>query len=328
MTNRKSRFQYIDIMKGILILLVVYGHTAWQAHEVGIHNQTIEILGQISFFYEPFYMAAFFAITGYCSNFKKSYKDFLISDIKTLLFPSVSLCVVAAFIRYLIMGEIDLSWITPHRLLRFCSLHWFLPALFWAKQIHFFLHRFNQYVVSIIYIFLAFVGFYLVGHTTEYWWFYHALMFVIYLQFGSLIKSIPIPSKSIYVILYLVVVIALLTITGNVPKVTSETNMQGWQMPIFILTSCIGTLGMFWISQKIHTCKFLEYFGRNSIVIYCVHFTLMNDFYRLFADSINTMNVYQSVFTLILMYSMILTICTCVCWMLNFKYTRWIVGKF
>lgn len=152
-------------------------------------------------------------------------------------------------------------------------------------------------------------------------------MFVIYLQFGSLIKSIPIPSKSIYVILYLVVVIAH-TIIGNVPKVTSETNMQGWQMPIFILTSCIGTLGVFWISQKIHTCKFLEYLGRNSIVIYCVHFTLMNDFYRLFADSINSMNVYQSVFTLILMYSMILTICTCVCRMLNFKYTRWIVGKF
>ena len=75
MTNRKLRFQYIDIMKGILILLVVYGHTVWQAHEVGIHNQTIEMLGETGFLYEPFYMAAFFAITGYCSNFKKSYKD-------------------------------------------------------------------------------------------------------------------------------------------------------------------------------------------------------------------------------------------------------------
>ena len=69
-------------------------------------------------------------------------------------------------------------------------------------------------------------------------------------------------------ILYLVVVIAH-TIIGNVPKVTSETNMQGWQMPIFILTSCIGTLGVFWISQKIHTCNFLEYLGRNSIDILC-----------------------------------------------------------
>lgn len=84
--NKKSRLQYIDIMKGILILLVVYGHTAWQAHEVGIHNQTIEILGQTGFLYEPFYMAAFFAITGYCSNFKKSYKDFLISDTRPYCF--------------------------------------------------------------------------------------------------------------------------------------------------------------------------------------------------------------------------------------------------
>lgn len=49
----------MDIMKGILILLVVYGHMAWQAHEVGIHNQTIEILGQTGFLYDPFYMTAF-----------------------------------------------------------------------------------------------------------------------------------------------------------------------------------------------------------------------------------------------------------------------------
>lgn len=315
--------------KGILILLVVYGHTTWQANLTGIiNNHTIEFIGQTYFLYEPFYMAGFFAITGYCSNFNKPYKNFLINDIKTLLFPALSLCVVAAFLSWLIMGKWDFSWIAPHRILRFGSLHWFLPALFWAKQIHYFLHRINCYVLTALYVFFAFIGFYLVGHVIEYWWFYHALMFVIYLQFGSLIKSIPIATKMFYAILYLIVVIALFTITGNVPRITSVTNLQIWQMPIFILTSCLGILGIFAISKKIQTNKYLEYFGRNSIVIYCVHFTLMNDFYQLFNGSIDNMTTCQTIFTLLLMYSMIMAVCACICWMLSFKCLRWIIGKF
>lgn len=185
----KKRLHYIDVTKGILILIVVFGHISWQADITGITNSFFQIAEWSNYLYSPFYMAAFFAVTGFCANFDKPYKLFLLSDIKTLLLPSISLCVVAAAIRYCMMGEWDLSWVAPDRILRFCSLHWFLPALFWAKQIHYFIHKLNTYIVFGIYYVLALLGFKLYSYVPEYWWFNHGLMFVIYLHFGSVLKK-------------------------------------------------------------------------------------------------------------------------------------------
>lgn len=114
---------------------------------------------------------------------------------------------------------------------------------------------------------------------------------------------------------------------GYVPSIASEIHMRIYEMPLFVMSSLLGIVGIFYISKKININRFLEYCGRNSIVIYCLHFTLMNDFYRLFADSLNRMNIFQSVFALILMYGMILAICALVVWILKYKYTKWILGK-
>ncbi len=323
----KERLHYIDVIKGILILIVVFGHTSWQADTCGVTNNVFKIAEYSGYLYYPFYMAAFFAVTGFCSNFDKPYKQFLWSDIKMLLFPSVSLCVVAAVIRYCMMGEWDFSWVAPDRILRFCSLHWFLPALFWAKQIHYFLHNLNTYLVFGSYIVLSFVGFKLYSYVQEYWWFNHGLMFVIYLQFGAVLKKRDIKYGWLFGLLYLVYVVIMKRISGYVPYIASETHLRLFEMPLFIMSSFLGIVGGFYISMKINANSFLEYCGRNSIVIYCLHFTLMNDFYRSFTDSINSMNIYQSVFALILMYGMILVICAFVVWMLKFRCTRWILGK-
>lgn len=130
----------------MLILLVVLHHTSWQAEMNGVESFLFLSVKELNFLIVPFFMAAFFAVTGYCTNFDKPYMQFLIADVKTLLFPSVSLVVVAALLRYCMMGEWDFSWLTPHRLTRFLSLHWFLPALFWVKQIHYWLQKTNIYL--------------------------------------------------------------------------------------------------------------------------------------------------------------------------------------
>lgn len=323
----KQRLHYIDVVKGILILIVVFGHTSWQADTTGVVNIIFQIADLSEFLYYPFYMAAFFAVTGFCSNFDKPYKQFLLTDIKTLLFPSISLCVVAAIIRYCMMGEWDFTWVAPDRILKFCSLHWFLPALFWAKQIHYFLHKLNTYLVFGIYFVLAFVGFKLYSYVPEYWWINHGLMFIIYLHFGSFLRNKDLKFSWICGLLYLVYVIGMMLAIGQVPSITSEAHLRIFEMPLFVMSSFLGTIGIFYISKKINANRFLEYCGRNSIVIYCLHFTLMNDFYRLFADSLNSMSIHQSVFALVLMYCMILIICAFAVWLLKFRYTKWILGR-
>lgn len=323
----KGRLHYIDVIKGILILLVVFGHISWQANVTGVTNDVFAIVGRIGFFYSPFYMAAFFAVTGYCTNFDKPYKQYLWTDIKTLLFPSISLCVVAVVIRFVMMGEWDFSWVSPSRVARFGSLHWFLPALFWAKQIHFLLHKLNQYLLFGIYLILAVVGFMLYRFILEYWWINHGLMFVVFLQLGAYIKKHNIKYEKMCGLFYLLYVSLMQFISGHVPYIVSETHLRVFEIPLFIISSILGTIGIFYVGKKINCNKILEFLGRNSIVIYCLHFTIMNDFYRMFVDSLNTFNIYQSIFSLFLMCGIILSICSIVAWILNLKF-KWVLGKF
>ncbi len=82
-TKNNSRFEVLDIMKGILIVLVVLGHT----------NTSLT-----KWIYS-FHMAAFFAISGYLWNEKhaktsKSSFDFVISRLKRLYVPFVAVNVV------------------------------------------------------------------------------------------------------------------------------------------------------------------------------------------------------------------------------------------
>lgn len=88
----KDRIHYIDLAKGILIILVVYGHIGWViGHVQGFQNALMEDTYLISAYWGAFYMGAFFVITGYCSNFNISIKDFLVKNLKGLILPAFTL---------------------------------------------------------------------------------------------------------------------------------------------------------------------------------------------------------------------------------------------
>lgn len=123
-------------------------------------------------------------------------------------------------------------------------------------------------------------------------------------------------------------VVAMKLIFGDVPYVTSETSMRVWQMPLFIVSAFLGTVSIFYLSKRINSNGFLEFLGRNSIVIYCIHFTVMADYYRIFAISLNVCNINQSLFALILLYVTVVLTTIAVSILLNTKYSKWIIGKF
>ena len=74
----KDRIKYIDIAKGILIICVILGHITGIGMEYGgINNSYFEHTGYLlSTLYVPFYMQAFFFISGYTSNFDKPFRPF------------------------------------------------------------------------------------------------------------------------------------------------------------------------------------------------------------------------------------------------------------
>ena len=96
--NIKHRDSSIDVMKGILILLVILNHITGVALKLGMENKTVNVLHICRYLYIPFFMPAFFIITGYCSNFNKSFKAIVINGIKTLILPSVVFSILFSLI--------------------------------------------------------------------------------------------------------------------------------------------------------------------------------------------------------------------------------------
>ena len=94
----EKRLNWIDSSKGLLILLVVLGHITIYANANHINNPIFNEIGNSYGLYSPFYMAAFFVITGFVSNFDKPYREFLSSNIKSLLIPSITLILLSVFL--------------------------------------------------------------------------------------------------------------------------------------------------------------------------------------------------------------------------------------
>lgn len=117
-----KRFSYIDVAKGILILMVVWDHLPdvyiYLLKQTNIH---IEWLDRTQWLFKIFFMPAFFCITGFCSNFNKDFKSFFVSNAKSLLIPNI------------LLGMIVSHSIGVGRVIMYGGSFWFLSALFWQR---------------------------------------------------------------------------------------------------------------------------------------------------------------------------------------------------
>lgn len=92
------------------------------------------------------------------------------------------------------------------------------------------------------------------------------------------------------------------------------------------MLSITGSLFVIWIAKRVKSNIFLEYIGRNSIIIYCLHISVLGCIYILekrftdianYCDWISFGNLLITIFVL-----------SCFCYLLNLKYLRLLIGKF
>lgn len=114
-----ERLCYIDATKGILILLVIAGHVPFAMVKLGgIPSSAISLWGEINYnTFASFYMASFFFITGYCSNFNKPLDVFIKDNLATLILPCLLLS---------------------------SPTNWFIMALFLSKLLYYWINRLGK----------------------------------------------------------------------------------------------------------------------------------------------------------------------------------------
>lgn len=345
-----QRVSWIDVCKGILILLMVTGHVPnivqRLGNDLGIFNYWFLFIG----FYGCFFMQTFFILTGTTSNFDIPFKPFLLKQVKTILIPYVSFCCISKIIGVLFFNESVYEHLYGQTLFFLLEGYWFLTAIFIAKLLYWLIRRVscNYTIRGGCCLLLMILGFLITlcykgaiepSHFNNYFHYRNALCMTFFLWVGEVMKSSINNIKLLITssILFLVLYIATFAIRWktNIPielfsplGFSHTVNIDSlWQIFAYLFYSVTGSLFVILISKYIYKSVVLEYFGKNSIIIYCTHFIFINMWARVFDK------LYGDIMILNVVYFVLIIVFTILSTMLMiklFKYKpfSYLIGKF
>lgn len=320
-----QRDSSLDVMKGILILLVVLNHVTGISNKCGIHNNTFDVLHIIRELYVPFFMPAFFIVTGICSNFDKPFNSFIWKNFKTIIFPSI--CISLVFI--ILDGNIEAKKIIKTILTG--GGKWFLCALFLAKITYWLLNKINNnYIIGTILVIMLCIGVTCVIYDLPNYWFYQqALCMTLFLFIGHH-YSVTLTKKP-YMLTggYILVLTLLLCFDMSRPSIVNKLYVSYLSTPSFLFLSVTGSYSLLAICKKIKHCKLLEFFGKESLIIYLVHMPILYYVIPLFEKQVSN----QDKIGIALGYYIFFFLFSCAisafaALILQTRYLRFIKGRF
>lgn len=329
MNDKQLRYNYIDVIKGILILLVVAHHIFGLMRSYEIIPNDFEYLEKL---YVPFFMPAFFVVTGFCSNFNKPKELFLKTELKRLLIPAVVFYIIISFG----IMVID-STLTMHNALVSAAKlvikggSWFLTALLVAKIIYYFVVNkefTNKHCIIIVGLGLLIASVASWLQVFEVWYIWHAMGLLIFLLAGQIIKDTVITLKMfiISLVVYSVYVFFLIRFNLHLPRITSTLSLYPWEIIHFLVGAVSGTIVVWYICEKISKNKLLEFFGKNSLVVFVTHWIILKAIICLSVKYSISITQTPVIFFAIL-FIVICAICTALVKLINTKYLRWMIGK-
>lgn len=270
-----QRLEYIDVMKGILIFFVVLLHLPWVATMLCNYDCNIfELSKYHTQFIGVYYMAGFFFVTGYCTNFDKERNIYITNNVKILLIPAM----IFSFLDMVKIGNVDLIG-----LFFYGGTFWFLPALFWTKGIYFFLRKyFHGKTLFLIVTALSALGFLLHDYGVKnFWSFEHGLAFLPAIFIGEYARY---NGKRIYeyasILIFITIYIVCCILDINIPVLARTFKPVLSQMPLFLILSFTGCFMVLCLAKYISShcntfMKSLVFWGKNSLLIYLLSNTVM-----------------------------------------------------
>ncbi|MCR4614700.1 MAG: acyltransferase family protein [Clostridiales bacterium] len=271
----KARVHWVDIAKGITIICVLFGHT------VG----TPALLARFVYL---FHMPAFFMLSGYVFSNKRKFGNFLTVKLRTVILPIFTIGLTGAVLVGLAMKLLkheDINWkwtfLNPFVQYGDHNLLWYLASLFVLLIIFYGLTKLLKDKIKLIipisfllglgsYCFIKFVG------ITVPWNIDIALVALPFTAIGYGLKKSESCEKlkNPFVLLAAAAVciaVGYINVKYFCPDLFKSVDMHQkiyGNIFLFYIAAIAGSFMIISLSMLINNNILLEYFGKNSIIIY------------------------------------------------------------
>lgn len=338
----KSRLHYIDIIKGVCVALVIVRHAPFV---MGFADNPYMDIFWLKNFFIPFFMAAFFMVTGFCSNYDRPFLPFLWRNVKGILLPAFCLYYLNRWLEnfntflfaenptWLTLGH----WLSPgiRTFIADGGHYWFLSALFLAKTALWPLHRMKSDVAMLsLSVVISFCGVCLGNAWPQHNFFFlfNAMVLLPFLALGKMMKSKckQILNRGGYATALFLVCAVLVSVFGmEAPSVGRTIDMTIGQWPLFLVMATTGSLAIWTAAQRMGNCRWLEYMGQGSLVIYAFNISVLNLVGHTVVEYLcNPQSPFLSAIVFLAIMAVSLAMLTGCYWLLNRKGLKILLGKF
>lgn len=277
-----KRVQWVDVLKGLLILLVILGHTTANNH--------------IKNYISTFYMPCFFILSGWFMKKNGNIANLVKKRVKSILLPYIFfslIWIIFCFLKKLII-ESDfnlfkalLSIILPYSgsLGGNVYILWFLPCLFFSQIIVSLIvydRRFLRLSGIIIWLICLVLGILIEPYCSLLYAISIASIFVFlgFIIHNFILEKLNSKSKLNYVLSILIsLVLNIVCFIVNVYYFNNNLDFSAGLfgvLPIYLVGALSGSLFLILSFSKMQSFKSLEYVGKNSLVYYALHYIVLS----------------------------------------------------
>ena len=326
-----NRINYLDIAKGLLILCLMLSHFGSAIRRLEVYNEWFNMIYSVTPLFTCFFMQCFFLISGYCSSFKGSLRTFCSKQFKQIIIPWFFFEVIGQLLTALFWGNFNGMY---NLLLPPNTTLWFFSALLFSKIFCYVIINYiksNRILIgsslSLLLLALIINQYNLIPNILA---FQNALAACFFVSLGYVMRLRGFSDKimNISFIVYILSILVLRVLRLTFPVLDAGVSNVGWQyFPIILIVAISGSFACLFICKKINRFRFLEYFGRNSIIVYGLHFIPLLCCIKFYTNLIMPNGIMSMLLIAFLIYASLFVILVILIKIFNTKYLKWIIGR-
>lgn len=292
MAQLTERYEFIDLAKGVCILLVAFFHIVGRPFPDSV-NSTLS----------SFRMPLYFILSGIFFSRYGGMKEFVIKKVNRLLIPFLfcwliraAMC-IAYYFRSLVV-DVSLSFDYAYLLSKIfdsslgCFMPlWFLPCLFFCGVFFYFILMFCDFFrknriawLIVLSGTVGVMGFILYDLDIQLpLWIDNAMVSLPFYAFGYLLrKQTDFLQSSKYNKIYILLSVTLFVLTFiiNIKSLSKFCDLKVVSFVSYYLCGVTGTLAVLLLSKKIIRIPIISLYGRYSICILMTHFLFVPVLYN------------------------------------------------